>query len=85
MNQLKLFQPKKDKQPLSFPSVTRRMSRITWRTLPARYNDGVYRGRLIWWSDRMRLAQVIITHTPLGYDLGWYRYIVPAEVICIRQ
>jgi len=78
------FQFKKDQPRSQFPDAApRRMSRITWRTLPARGEDGVYRGRITWWSGR--LVQAIITHTPRGYDLGWYRLISPAEIIRVKR
>ena len=60
-----------------------RMGRITWRTLPNRGENEVYRGRITWWS--VRLVQAIITHTPCGYDLGWYRLISPAEIISVKR
>jgi len=75
--------PKKDPTQLRFPGAKpKRMGRITWRELPFRDDQGVYRGRIAWVSNR--LLQAIITHTPRGYDLGWYRYIDPREVICVK-
>lgn len=77
------FQFKKEQPRSQFPGAApRRMSRITWRTLPAHGEDEVYRGRITWCPAR--LIQAIITHTPRGYDLGWHRLINPAEVIKIK-
>lgn len=83
MSQLN-FQFEKDQPRPRFPKIEpKRMTRITWRTLPSRGEDKIYRGRITMYSERF--LQAIITHTPYGYDLGWHRLINPAEVIKIKR
>lgn len=84
MEQLALFKEKENKPEPIFSGVApARMRRITWRSIPLCRWTGFYRGRVTWARDD--LIQVIITHTPCGYDLGWRRLICPAEVVCVKK
>ena len=83
MNQLNFQFEKDEPRPWFLEIDPKRMTRITWRTLPRRGEDAIYRGRITMHSKR--LLQAIITHTPCGYDLGWHRLINPAEVIKIKR
>lgn len=84
MEQLTLFKEKENiPEPQFSGIVPKRMRRIVWRTIPLCRWSGFYRGRITWASED--LIQAIITHTPVGYDLGWYRLINPVEVVCIKR